>query len=328
MDRTMRKLAVFPLLLFVSCASTLDVERIVQSSSGIKKQSDPSAVITAVPIEVDPEVIIIEKPIYIPQGSPAPAAQQGRAAVNSALGAIVAPQDYSNSAMLYDYDRDFVYELYCQPFRVSDITLQANEKLSEAPFISDSERWMLGAGVSYENGASVQHVYVKPTVSGLTGTLIINTDLRVYHFIIRSFADVHMPIVRWRYNKMDMPQNYAASPASSVSTAASSSGNTASDSDSAFFVDPRFVSFNYKITYGVFNKPRWLPTLAYDDGRKTYITFPESALTLELPTVFENRADIVNYHVYQNIMIIDKLIEKITIKLSDKIATVEKKKGK
>jgi type IV secretion system protein TrbG len=325
-DGAMKNLFIFPILLFVSCASTIDVERAARAMSGTGKQTDLSSAITAVPIEVNPEIIVVEKPIYVPQAAPALAALQGRAAVSAAVGAIVGPQDYSNSAMLYDYDRDFVYELYCQPFRVSDITLQPNEKLVEAPFISDSERWMLGAGVSYENGASVQHIYVKPTVKDLVGTLIINTDLRVYHLIIRSFSDIHMPIVRWRYVKNDMPQNYVPFP--SGTPAASSPGTALTDGDSSFFVDPRFVSFNYKITYGVFSKPKWLPTLAYDDGRKTYVTFPQSALTTELPAVFENRADIVNYHVYQNVMIIDKLIEKITVKLGDKIATVEKKKGK
>jgi len=328
MDGAMMKgLLVFSLVLFSSCASTVDVERAARAASGIGRQADPSLAISAVPIEADPQIVVVEKPIYVPQVAPAPAAPQGRAAVSAAIGAIVAPQDYSNSAMLYDYDRDFVYELYCQPFRVSDITLQPNEKLVEAPFISDSERWMLGAGVSYENGAPVQHVYVKPTVRDLVGTLIINTDLRAYHLIIRSFSDIHMPIVRWRYAKNDMPQNIA-SPFPSGTPAVPSPGAALSESDASYFVDPRFVSFNYKITYGIFRKPKWLPTLVYDDGRKTYVTFPQSALTTELPTVFENRADIVNYHVYQNVMIIDKLIEKITIKLGDRIATVEKKRGK
>jgi type IV secretion system protein VirB9 len=126
-----------------------------------------------------------------------------------------------------------------------------------------------------------------------------------------------MPIVRWRYHNRDMPQNYIKA-GSSVS---------ASGEDS-FSPDPRNLSFNYKITYGAFKKPRWLPSLAYDDGRKTYITFPETVLTTEFPAVFEDRADIVNYRVYQNVMIIDKLIEKITVKLGNNIVTVEKKRGK
>lgn len=318
---------LLPFCLFYSCASTIDVERYIQSATGIGKQVDPSNAVMAVPIEVDPpEPIIIEKPIFIPQTTSVPASPQGRPAVEAAQRATVTPQEYNNSAMLYDYDRDFVYELYCQPFRVSDITLQAGEKANEPPFVSDSERWMLGAGVSYEGGIPVQHFYVKPTEANLTASLIINTDLRVYHLILRSYRDVYMPIVRWRYHDKDMPQNYITPAGRGEQAGIGSVNSPQAQEDTYFYPDPRNLSFDYKITYGIFKKPRWLPTLAYDDGRKTYITFPELTLTMELPAVFENRADILNYRIYQNIMIIDKLIEKITIKIGDKIATVEKKK--
>jgi len=316
----MKKAFSLFVLCLCSCATTVDVER--RLGSGGIGPAAPAAAVSPVFIEKDPPeplVFVVEKPVFIPQSAPVPAAPQGRAAVEAAGRATVQPQDYSNSAMLYDYDRDFVYELYCQPFRVSDITLQAGEKAAEAPFVSDSERWMLGAGVSYEAGAPVQHIYVKPTESGLTASLIINTDLRVYHLVLRSFRDVYMPIVRWRYHDRDMPQNYISG---------QRPGTAPPSDDSALSPDLKNLSFNYKITYGFFKRPRWLPTMVYDDGRKTYAVFPELALTMELPAVFEDRADVVNYRVWQNVMIIDKLVEKITIKLGDRTATVEKKRGK
>jgi type IV secretion system protein VirB9 len=323
MDKNINIFLIVFAFLFCSCTTSVDVRRSIQASTGIGSQADPSTAV--IPVYLDPDreppepvTVIIEKPIFIPQAAPAAAALQGRQAVEAANKAIVQPQDYSNSARIYDYDRDFVYELYCQPFRISDITLQPGEKVLEAPFVSDSERWMLGAGVSYEAGNSVQHIYVKPTEANLTASLIINTDLRIYHFIIRSFRDIYMPIVRWRYHDRDMPQNYTGTkPAQSLG---------ALDTDPAL-LDLKNLSFNYKITYGIFRRPTWLPTLAYDDGRKTYVNFPPQVLTMELPAVFEGRADIVNYRVHQNVMIIDKLIEKITIKLGDKIVTIEKKKG-
>ena len=322
MDGIMKFLS-FSLLcscLFFSCATTIDVERSVQSSLGVNKSFDPALAITGVPIERDvetPPPIIVEKPIYIPEAAAAStAALQGRSAVQAAARTgILEPRDYSNAAMLYDYDRDFVYELYCQPFRLSDITLQPGEKAVDVPFVSDSERWMLGAGVSYEAGLPIQHIYVKPTAANLTASLFINTDQRVYRLILRSFSDVHMPVVRWRYRDNSIPQNY-------ISTIQGSSG---AQGGAAF--DPRFLSFNYRIQYGVFQKPKWLPTLVYDDGQKTYITFPASVLQTEMPAVFEDRADVLNYRVHENIMIIDKLIEKITVRLSDKAVTIEKKKG-
>ena len=316
---------LFPPLFFSlsSCATTVDIERKVQSSLGVGSHFDPALAITGVPIEVEtvpPPPVVIERPIYIPEASPAsPAPPQGRGAVQAAARAgVLEPRDYSNAAMLYDYDRDFVYELYCQPFRLSDVTLQPGEKAVDVPFVSDSERWMLGAGVSYEGGVAVQHIYVKPTASNLTATLIINTDQRVYHLILRSYSDVHMPIVRWRYRENSIPQIYVGG---NPGLPPGDGGGT------GFSVDSRFLSFNYRITYGFFQKPKWLPTLVYDDGQKTYVTFPDLVLQTELPAVFEDRADILNYRVHGSLMVIDKLIEKITVRLADRAVTIEKKRG-
>jgi hypothetical protein len=50
--------------------------------------------------------------------------------------------------MVYDYDPDWVYT---QPLRASDIRLENREKDAEAPFISDSERWLLGAALLSHN---------------------------------------------------------------------------------------------------------------------------------------------------------------------------------
>jgi type IV secretion system protein VirB9 len=310
-----------PLLLFSSCATTIDVQRDLQSALGVNRLFDPSLAISGVPIEVEfepPAPVVVERPIYIPETSASsPSALQGRGAVQAAARAgILEPRDYSNAAMLYDYDRDFVYELYCQPFRLSDVTLQPGEKAVDVPFVSDSERWMLGAGVSYEGGVAVQHIYVKPTAANLVATLIINTDQRVYHLILRSFSDVHMPVVRWRYRENSMPQVYVSGSAGSPA----SGGN-------GLATDPSYLSFNYRIKYGFFKRPKWLPTLVYDDGQKTYVTFPDSVLQNELPAVFEDRSDVLNYRVHNNIMIIDKLVERVTVRLSDKVITIEKKRG-
>ncbi|MCD1654510.1 TrbG/VirB9 family P-type conjugative transfer protein [Treponema zuelzerae] len=92
-------------------------------------------------------------------------------------------------------------------------------------------------------------------------------------------------------------------------------------------IDPRFLSFDYKITFNVFKKPRWIPTRVYDDGKKTYITFGEEVLQMELPGIFENKADVVNYRPQGNLIVIDKLIERVTVKYKKERITIEKKKG-
>jgi type IV secretion system protein VirB9 len=271
-----------------------------------------------------PEVIVIEKPVYVPAGAAyAPPAAPGQAAVRQSNAAgIMQPSDYSKAAMVYDYDPDWVYEIYTQPLRASDVRLEPGERALEAPFVSDSERWMLGAGVSYEGGVEIQHIYVKPTAAALEASLIINTDRRVYHIILKSFRDVHMPMIRWRYTARALPNSFIPSTPERAAGPVAAGGEAAAPS-----LDPRFLSFNYRITYSFFSKPAWLPTLVYDDGKKTYVTFPRDVLQSRLPAVFENRNSVVNYRVLENIIIIDKLIEKITVKRDDKEIVIEKKKG-
>jgi type IV secretion system protein VirB9 len=304
-----------------SCATTVDIERQVSPQTGAERAADGPAVI-AVPIDTGPpEVIIVERPVFVPEGTPEAAepAPKGRSAVQAAnREGTLQPQDYSKGAMVYDFDPDWVYEIYTQPLRATDICLEPGERAWERPFVSDSERWMLGAAASLEGGREVQHVYVKPTSANIQATLIINTDRRVYHIILKSFTDVYMPIVRWRYPAPNSGLPFTIVPPSG----APAGGGVPSDARS---LDPRFLSFNYKITYGRFNRPRWLPTLVYDDGGKTYIVFPEDVLQTELPAVFENRNDAVNYRVLENIIIIDKLIEKITVKQGNREIVIEKK---
>jgi type IV secretion system protein VirB9 len=309
----MKKLSVFVLFsILLSCAS-FDVEDAVRDS-GFPAQGGPDPG-PPYPQPV-PGAVVIERPVYVPAPeAPPPRPQAGQqAAAASNRDGIVAPQDYSRAAMIYDYSPDFVYEVYTRPLRVSDISLQPGELAVEPPFVSDSERWIIGAGVSYENGVPVQHFYIKPASPGISASLVINTNKRAYHVILRSFSEAYMPIVRWRYPP-GLPANYIAPAAGGEGAGGGFAG-----------VDPRFLSFDYRVTYGLFSKPYWLPELAFDDGSKTYIRFPGAVLQREMPAVFENRNDVLNYRVAGNLIVIDKLAENITVRIGRTEIAVTKKR--
>jgi type IV secretion system protein VirB9 len=317
----------------ISCAS-VNMEKQVKLEAGAGKIPPREPLILAVPVDSPPPAIIEKEiTVYVPeqQANKTTSASKGRPAVEASNSAgIKRPEDYSHAAMVYEYDKDFVYEIYCMPLRAVDIKLEPGERAVEAPFVADSERWMLGAGVSQENGFQIQHIYVKPTESGISSSLIINTDRRVYHLILRSYTDIHMPLVYWKYKTNFMPfnfipnNNYAAS-----GTPASETYKDASYQDGgAPSADPRFLSFNYKVTYNLFQKPKWIPKLVYDDGKKTYINFKEEIAQMELPGIFENRNDALNYRASGTLIIIDKLIEEITVRLNDRELMITKKRGK
>jgi type IV secretion system protein VirB9 len=306
-------LIIFLSSLLMSCA-TVDVERNVRSSraasTGQIGESFPS-------FRVEPEIVERERPVFVPEKEVPRAALSGYDAVHeSNRVGIVRPSDYSHAAMVYDYDPDWVYEIYAQPLRAVDIALEPGEQATEAPFISDSVRWQVGAGLSYSRGIPVQHIYIKPAEAAISASLIINTDRRVYNIILRSYQNVFMPIVRWRYFPSAMPQNYISAPA----------GRDGAEPGPA--ADPRFLSFNYRITHSLFRRPAWLPDLVFDDGSKTYIAFPGSVLQRELPAVFENRHDVLNYRVLDNLVVIDKLVESITVKIGREEIAIAKKRGR
>ena len=269
-------------------------------------------------IEVQNQIIYVERPVYIPTSEKAVVVKEiGIESVKkSTETGTISPADYSHAARIYDYDDDQVYEVYCQVLRTTDIYLEPGEVVIDSPFVSDSERWIIGAGVNKQNETIVQHIYVKPKQAGLDASLIINTSARVYHIVLKSYNSVYMPIVKWKYRNEGFPQRYVQDITKELQI------STEMDS-----VDPRFLSFDYKIVFNVFKKPKWLPTRVYDDGKKTYIVFNEQTLQMELPGIFEKKADVVNYRVQGNLVIIDKLIEKLTVKYQTQKITIEKKKG-
>jgi type IV secretion system protein VirB9 len=306
-------LIIITLILLLFSCRTIDVEKTILETN---QDSTEAASVIASSSVFEPEIIVVEMPVFVPQAEKppaAPAAGQPSVRASNAEG-VLQPKDYSHAAVVYDYHPDAVYEVYCQPLRVTDVCLEPNEAALEPPFVSDSERWVLGGGSSLEYGQNVQHIYIKPVSSGLSASLIINTNKRVYRIILRSYTDVHMPLVRWRYFP-SLPQNLSFS---------SWSDKNKSES---YQLDPQFMSFNYRITRSLFKKPYWLPELVFDDGSKTYIRFPSQVLQRELPAVFENKRFVLNYRVLDNLIVIDKLIEEITLKIEKTEITVRKKRG-
>jgi type IV secretion system protein VirB9 len=276
-------------------------------------------------VKTEREYVFIERPVYVPLQESSRRGTAGIASVqDSNAEGTIAPEDYTHASRIYDYDPDQVYEIYTQVLRLTDIYLEPGELSLDDPFVSDSDRWIVGAGVSQENGALIQHIYIKPKSAGLEATMIINTDRRVYHLLLRSYTAVYMPMVRFRYYDSVIRRTYIPG----VSPNPAERSLEQDSTEQLEYIDPRYLSFNYTARYGLFRRrPAWMPNRVYDDGKKTYIVFPEAVLQREMPGIFENKNDIVNYRVLANIVIIDKLIEKITIQYQNRSITVEKKKG-
>ena len=284
---------------------------------------------SAAPPVIVEKKIYVDRPIYYPDSAEPAQTNPGESVTQAMTQGVMRPKDYNGALMLYDYDSSLVYQVYTMPLRVTDIYLEPGEKLIEQPFCGDTTRWNIGGGVSKTAGVDTQHLYLKPSEEGLETTLIVNTDRRIYHLIIKSFKDTFMMAVMWDYPGLGIPLDFLSASSSPKPSAESDGGRSADESGSAsptIAIDPLLLSSDYTVSYPKGNPPQWLPTLVLDDGAKTFIVLPDTVIHHELPAAFGENGEIVNFRVKDNVIVIDRLLRKVQLKLRD--VTVEiKKKG-
>lgn len=268
-------------------------------------------------VDIQKTIVYVEKPVYLPPEEPEPKKVKGKAAAQkSTESSICEPQKYNHGTMYYDFDPDFTYIIYTQPYRVTDIMLEPGEQVIEMPFLSETQVWEVGAGVSRTGGVDTQHFFIKPACTALTTSFIIITDRRVYHLLLKSYKDAYMTQVKWQYPNL-MPFNLKTE-------AMEEQINRMSKQTTG--IDPKYLSFDYKMTYSAFRKPYWIPERVYDDGQRTYIVMKDTVLHMATPVLFNKSNQKINYIVDKNIIIVDELIEKLTLRIGkDKVKITKKK---
>ena len=268
-------------------------------------------------------VVFVERPVYVPEEKGDPLLERdgktGLDAVSESLKrATIQPEQYRQGTFFYQYNENLVYEVYAQPYHLTDIILERGEVVTGTPLLSEDEAvWELTAGVSKDpaTGEDVQHLFVKPAYSKLDSSLVIITDRRVYHFRLRSYATAHMAMVKFTY------------PGTRNQWARKHTGTVAEvESEFIRVTNPEFLSFDYKMKYSMWKKPEFLPKRVYDDGQSTYIQVDDIVLQKKLPVIFNEKNEIVNYSVKKNVLVIPRLINAVTLRLGKEKVTVTKKK--
>ena len=228
------------------------------------------------------------------------------------------PDAYVNAIQIYPFARGALYQVYTAPEQVTDIALQAGEKLISVS-AGDTERWILGDTVSGEGDTERVHILVKPVESGLTTNLIITTTARTYRAELTSYRETYMAAVSWRYPREELISlSKTRNPASkhSVGSAAISSGEDRLPVSSGLSVDA--LNFRYRVEG---DKPHWRPLRAFDDGRKVYIQFPARIDQGEAPPLFavgtEGDSQLVNYRVKGRYYVVDRLFARAELRLGE-----------
>lgn len=260
----------------------------------------------------------------------------GKDAVSQSFKDSIVPlTEFKNGMSFFDYNENIQFPIFTRKLAMTTIILNNDEQMIDKDlFMSDSDSWIVTGDIWSSDEGERQIIMIKPKVDNLETNMLIVTNKRLYHFILYSGNknSTYQPMVRFKYptdakfitssTKRNKPEgvhsNYTSK---NIVTSFTDLGSDSTE----------FVSFNYTINIPVFQKkPDWTPKTVYDDGSHTYILLPEIVLQKEFPAFWEGKNDIVNYQIHPTnhcLVIIDKLIEEVTLRVGKTKVTVKKKKG-
>lgn len=256
-----------------------------------------------------PEVVeAVEAPPRTPvaparKGKKAVSPVQALEAANVAARQRPAPDGFNAARQIYTYRAGALFELYANPNYVSTILLEPGETLTNIA-AGDTSRWMVTQAESETQSLPRTIVLVKPQASGLRTNIVLITDRRTYLIeAIAQAGNAYAAQVAWSYSK----------PVPAKSGAAKASG----------------LNESYRIRTIKGRKPVWLPERVFDDGRRTWIDFPDAAGAADLPPVFViagEGAELVNYRVQplargQRYMI-DRIFDRAELRLGAKAPVI------
>lgn len=272
---------------------------------------------TLIPVK---EYIVIDKKDYTNNADEKKVS--GKAAVKQSFkDSIVELKDFTGGMSEFDYDINYQYPIFTKKLSMTTIILNSDEVMTtEDVYLSDSKSWEITADIWPSPEGDKQLIFLKPKIDGLETDMVVVTNKRLYKFILYSTKADYQPLVKFRYpaERKFITSNTKKLKAEKIVTSYGEG-------------DPELMSFNYKISIPIFQKKvSFVPELVYDDGSFTYIKLPEEVLQKEIPVLYENSREIVNYEIHptqHNLLVINKLIEKLTLRIGNSKIMIEKKKG-
>ncbi|MFM6830134.1 MAG: P-type conjugative transfer protein TrbG [Novosphingobium sp.] len=224
-------------------------------------------------------------------------------AANRAATQEPAAGNYLNAAQIFPWSEGAIYHVFTAPGQVTDIALQPGEAMG-AVAAGDTVRWVIGDTTSGTGEGKQTHVLVKPFTAGLATNIVITTDRRTYHLALTSTEHTAMSGLSWTY------------PADQLIALKAAAEQAIARRPLASGLAVEQLRFDYAISG---DQPSWRPLRAFDDGRQTFIEFPENLGVGEAPPLFlvdgKGTASLVNYRVQGRYYVVDRLFDVAELRL-------------
>jgi len=207
--------------------------------------------------------------------------------------------EYRGGAVEYNFVPQNIYKLFVAPYRVTDIRLQPGESMVQPPASGDTSNFVVETGHGFVDGRRTEHVYLKAVYPDRATTLTISTDKRTYNFEVEAYEETYMPMVQFRYPLDAFQQQRRA----------------AEQARQQIYMNTPIeaMDFGYEVIPHNAHKPRWMPSIVFTDGSRTYIQFHSAVRASYAPVLFVIEGDesrrLVNYRVIGDYYIVDEVVD-------------------
>ena len=217
---------------------------------------------------------------------------------------------FINSIMQYTFMAGARYIVYASPDNITDIQFEKGEHIiSEAA--GDTYNWQIAKTYSGSGKNLYAHLLVKPMISNSKTSLDVMTNQRSYHIMLVAKPNSYMAAVKWNY------------PTDMLTTFSKNSNGVSNTTAAPQSINLQDVNSNHKITHIVGNTSGWSPVFAFNNGRETYIHFPNGIINEDLPILAianfsHHYATTVNDRVAGNFMIVNTVFQHARLVLGTK----------
>lgn len=218
------------------------------------------------------------------------------------------PSYSDNTANVYNYNKYKQFEINTKVGYVTDVQLRPGEVVQKIAS-GNTTQWQVDVDII----DGVQHVYIKPMVSGIRTNMIINTDQRSYRFLVNSTDEMEYVVV-FNFAELDREAQLKAEAEALAAQQARL--------DNLKRLQNTHFNTNYKVIKTKNVKTIYVPKNIFDDGQKTYIEVSDLALRDNLPLVYsyddweKGKLQLVNYRLKNNVIEIDKVVNKMRVMFS------------
>jgi type IV secretion system protein VirB9 len=167
-----------------------------------------------------------------------------------------------------------------------------------------ARRWEVRQGVEGLGDMQRHHVFVTVTEAGLKNGLTITTTKRTVYVTLSSVARSPIRVLRWTHPEGE---------AERVPTTKPDMAGPLPD-----LAQPLRWHVGYEAASSRSPAPTWMPRYVIDDGRKTYLIYPEVTLFETAPLVRltgPNGPQLVNARQYLNVTILDQLVARLELRV-------------